>query len=124
MSFLDAGTISGQRRIRSRRAILLRLAQKMRDELPRLAEDHEKARLLAGIAARAPGASVIPPETNIVFARFDRPHAQLVGDRLQEAGVRVSVMGESALRLVTHKDVSIEDCAAAGAALLEAAKVR
>lgn len=92
--------------------------------VPRLAEDHEKARLLAGIAARAPGASVIPPETNIVFARFDRPHAQLVGDRLQEAGVRVSVMGESALRLVTHKDVSVEDCAAAGAALLEAAKVR
>jgi len=90
--------------------------------IPRLAEDHEKARRLATIAARAQGASAIQPETNIVFVHFSAPRAQRLGERLQEAGVRASVMGESALRFVTHKDVTLEECEAAGAALVEAAK--
>lgn len=90
--------------------------------IPRLAEDHEKARRLAAIAARAQGASPVQPETNIVFVHFSAPHAQRLGERLQEAGVRASVMGESALRFVTHKDVTLEDCEAAGTALVEAAK--
>jgi threonine aldolase len=90
--------------------------------VPRLAEDHEKAGRLAEIAARAHGATVIPPETNILFVRFSAPHAQLLADRLQETGIRASVMGESALRFVTHRDVSLEDCETAGTALVEAAK--
>jgi hypothetical protein len=36
----------------------------------------------------------------------------------------VSVMGEAALRFVTHKDVTLEDCEAAGAALLLASSAR
>jgi threonine aldolase len=89
---------------------------------PRLAEDHEKARRLAAIASCAQGASVIQPETNIVFVHFSAPHAQRLGERLQQAGIRASVMGESALRFVTHKDVTLEDCEAAGTALVEASK--
>lgn len=89
----------------------------------RLAEDHEKARRLAGLAADARGARVIPPETNILFVHFDAPKAQALADHLQAAGIKASVMGDSALRLVTHRDVSLADCEAAGGALIEASKI-
>jgi threonine aldolase len=88
----------------------------------RLAEDHEKARRLGALAAQARGARVVPPETNILFVHFDRPAAQGLSDRLQEAGIKASVMGDSALRFVTHRDVSLADCEASGAALIEASK--
>jgi threonine aldolase len=89
----------------------------------RLAEDHEKARRLAEIAARAEGASVVHPETNILFVHFDSPSAQELCDQLQNSRIRASVMGDSALRFVTHKDVSLEECETAGAALVEACKI-
>jgi threonine aldolase len=88
----------------------------------RLAEDHAKARRLAELAEHARGARVIPPETNILFVHFDTPRAQAFADRLHVEGIQASVMGDSALRFVTHKDVSCEDCEAAGAALIEASK--
>ncbi len=88
----------------------------------RLAEDHEKARRLADLAAGAAGARVIPPETNILFVHFDSPKAQTLADHLLAANIQASVMGESALRFVTHRDVTMADCEAAGAALIEASK--
>ena len=89
----------------------------------RLAEDHEKARRLAEIAKGARGARVIHPETNILFVHFDAPKAQNLADHLQANSIQASVMGDSALRFVTHKDVSLADCETAGTALIEAAKV-
>lgn len=88
----------------------------------RLAEDHEKARRLAALASGLPGARVTEPETNILFVHFDAPIAQALADRLQAEGISVSVMGERALRFVTHRDVSLEQCEAAGAGLITALK--
>lgn len=88
----------------------------------RLAEDHEKARRLAALAREASGARVVPPETNILFVHFDTPVAQALAARLQEEGIRASVMGEKALRFVSHKDVTLEDCEAAGRSLVAASK--
>ena len=88
----------------------------------RLAEDHEKARRLAELARDARGARVVPPETNILFVHFDAPRAQAFADRLEAANIKTSVMGDSALRFVTHKDVTLAECEAAGAALVEASK--
>ena len=90
----------------------------------RLAEDHDKARRLAQIAAGARGARVIHPETNILFVHFDSTVGQRLADRLEEEGIRASVMGESTLRFVTHRDVTLEDCETAGAALVGASKAR
>jgi len=90
----------------------------------RLSEDHEKARRLAGIAAGAQGARVVNPETNILFVHFDTPVAQRLADQLEASGIRVSAMGQSALRFVTHKDVSLEETEVAGRALVEASKPR
>lgn len=88
----------------------------------RLSEDHEKASHLAEIAAGAGGASVVQPQTNILFVHFDRPVAQALADRLQNEGIRVSVMGEKSLRFVTHLDVNLEEVAVAGKALVRASK--
>ena len=88
----------------------------------RLVEDHEKARRLAEIARGAAGARVIPPETNILFVHFEAPKAQAYADRLLAGNIQASVMGDSALRFVTHKDVTLVECEAAGAALVEASK--
>jgi len=88
----------------------------------RLAEDHEKARRLAALAREASRARVVAPETNIVFVHFDAPVAQTLGARLEEGGIRASVMGDKALRFVSHRDVTLDECEAAGRSLVTASK--
>jgi threonine aldolase len=87
----------------------------------RLADDHEHARRFAAAAARSPGLTVQPPETNIVMVDLpgdpaERP-AEAFAERAAAAGVRLSVFGPARLRAVTHLDVSGDDCARAGATL-------
>ncbi len=68
-----------------------------------LADDHRRARALAG-ACEAAGLAVVPPETNIVMA--DTPGPALDAARaLADVGVRVSVFGPRLLRLTTHRDL-------------------
>jgi threonine aldolase len=74
----------------------------------RLAEDHARARRLAGaIAAVRPG--VVDPagvETNIVVLDLGRgPSAAQLAAAAQAQGVAVSVLGPRTARLVTHMDV-------------------
>jgi threonine aldolase len=83
----------------------------LRHHVDRLAEDHDNARAFARGIAALPGIALDPAhvETNIVI--FDVTAsgltAQGLADRLQsEAQVRLSVMGETRLRAVTHLDVS------------------
>jgi threonine aldolase len=79
----------------------------------RLAEDHVHARMLAQALAEIPQVSLDPEdvETNIVI--FDvggTGHAaQDIGERLEKEGVRVSAMGRTKLRAVTHLDISRQD---------------
>ncbi|WP_122817197.1 threonine aldolase family protein [Nocardioides pantholopis] len=79
--------------------------------LERLAEDHEHARLLA----EACGADPATVETNIVVV--DRPDAAQVVEKARAEGVLVSTVGATALRLVTHLDVSRVDVERAAAVL-------
>jgi threonine aldolase len=76
--------------------------------LSRLAEDHEHARLLAERLSR--GAAVRPstPDTNIVMLDLVRETdtADTVIPRLAAAGVWVTPFGPRRLRAVTHLDVS------------------
>ena len=70
----------------------------------RLAEDHEKARVLASALADIPGLKTSSPETNIVM--IDVPglpgHADAMSARLAERGVLVSRFGPTRLRAVLH----------------------
>ncbi len=86
--------------------------------LPRLAEDHAHARLLADALGACRGVSVVPPQTNIVVAQIESGAAEAAA-KLAERGVLASVMDRTTLRLVTHHDVSQEDCRAAAAAIRE-----
>ena len=77
----------------------------------RLAEDHAHANMLAQALAELPKVRLNPAdvETNIVI--FDvgasGRAAEQISERLEKAGVRVSVMGRTKLRAVTHLDVSL-----------------
>jgi threonine aldolase len=85
----------------------------LQHHVARLAEDHEHAKALARALAELPHVRLDPAdvETNIVI--FDigatgRP-AQELAEHLEKEGVRVSVMGRTKLRAVTHLDVSRQD---------------
>ncbi|HET8646886.1 MAG TPA: GntG family PLP-dependent aldolase [Vicinamibacteria bacterium] len=85
----------------------------------RLAEDHAHARLLAEALGRCRGARPAPTSTNIVVAELDAPRAEEVVARLRQRGVLASALGKATLRLVTHRDVSRQECERAAALLVE-----
>ena len=85
--------------------------------IPRLAEDHDNAKMLAEALGRCAGLRVAPAPTNIVVATLDGRRAPDVVAAAAERGVRVAAMDASTLRLVTHRDVSRSDCERAEAVL-------
>jgi threonine aldolase len=85
--------------------------------VPRLAEDHANARLLGDALARGRGVRVAPVETNIVVATLEGRAAPDVVSALRDAGVLAIAMDALTLRLVTHRDVSREDCERAAGAI-------
>jgi threonine aldolase len=78
--------------------------------IPRLAEDHEKAKRLASVLDGRPGLHVGGVQTNIVIARFDEPTVPDLVASLETRGVLGTAMDSRTFRLVTHHDVSTEDC--------------
>jgi threonine aldolase len=85
--------------------------------IPRLAEDHANARLLAEALGRGSGTRVAPVQTNIVVAGLEGRTAPQVQGALAERGVLASAMDARTLRLVAHRDVSREDCERAAGAI-------
>ncbi len=85
--------------------------------IPRLADDHAHAKLLAEALSRAKGVRVAPVETNIVVATLEDRTAPDVVAALRQEGVLATAMDARTLRLVTHRDVSREDCERAAGAL-------
>jgi threonine aldolase len=80
--------------------------------IERLAEDHVRARRLAGLVAAAFPESGYDPatcRTNIVA--FDHPDARRIVDRLGESGILGDTIAPRRVRLVTHADLSDEDVA-------------
>ncbi len=79
----------------------------------RLAEDHAHANMLAQALAESPKVRLNPAdvETNIVI--FDvgatGSPAEQIGEQLEKEGVRVSVVGRTKLRAVTHLDITRQD---------------
>ncbi len=81
----------------------------------RLAEDHAHARILAEALGRCRGVRVSPVETNIVVAQLTGCSAPDVVAALRQGGVLANAMDSLTLRLVTHADVSREECRRAAA---------
>ena len=75
--------------------------------VPRLKEDHQRARDLASGLAALPGVILDPgsPQTNMVYLTLDEyipMDARETANRLKARGVLVGVVGERRFRLVTH----------------------
>ena len=90
----------------------------------RLAEDHENARLLAGILRDCPRLRVDPEviETNMVYFRVpEEGGAQRFCDRLAECGVLILPDSPSSCRAVTHLDVSTDQVRTAGETIVSLA---
>jgi threonine aldolase len=93
------------------------------EEMPkRLTEDHANARLLADAIAQCDAAEIDPGEvqTNIVIFTLNEEgsdDAPALVRKLREQGVLASAISPRAVRLVTHYDVSREDCRRAAAVL-------
>jgi len=92
--------------------------------IERLADDHAHARLIADQVA-ASRRVILDPEsvrTNIVVFHLtdDGPDAAAVVASARDRGVLVVAFGPRTVRAVTHLDVSRDECARAGALLLEA----
>lgn len=85
--------------------------------IPRLAEDHAKAKLLGEALGRGKGTRVLPVQTNIVVASLEGPTAPEVVAALRERGVLANAMDAGTLRLVAHRDVSRADCERASGAI-------
>jgi threonine aldolase len=95
------------------------LAALSEENIYRLAEDHENARILAEGLAELPGFSVAPGkvQTNVVLAEIESPVEQgtagspapELASKLEGRGILVSVAGERTLRFVVSKRVSRED---------------
>ena len=69
----------------------------------RLADDHASARRLADGLARIEGVTVVPPQTNIVFASLTNGRTPALLAHLKQRGVLAT--GLIGLRFVTHLDV-------------------
>jgi threonine aldolase len=85
----------------------------------RLTEDHDRARQLSdGLNALQPRLSANVPQTNIVqvdLSRTGRGSARWVED-LDAAGIQTRPIGETRLRLVTHRHIAEADVVRAVAA--------
>jgi threonine aldolase len=94
----------------------------LRNHLPRLEQDHRRARELAARAAAIAGLEVAEPETNIVMVDLADPRLEPAAllAALERRGVRMSQFGARRLRAVTHLDVDDAGIARAGEALAEA----
>ncbi|MDB4913239.1 MAG: threonine aldolase [Gemmatimonadetes bacterium] len=113
----DASTMDRAHRIRKRvgggmrqSGVLAAAALHALDvNLDRLSDDHANARLFAGLVEGAAGATVVPPDTNIVMV--DLPPSVTASDvaaKAREMGVLISVWTPSRIRAVAHLDVDAD----------------
>lgn len=79
--------------------------------LSRIGEDHANAERFAELLSDNPAIRPIAPETNIVMLDLLRTGdaAEVVAQRLAQAGVRLAPYGPRRLRAVTHLDVTRAD---------------
>jgi threonine aldolase len=88
--------------------------------LPRLHEDHTRAKRLAAKLASASEVHVVPPDSNIVMVDLPpRLPAGEVMTRARDAGVLVTPWSATRIRCVLHLDVDDAACERAAEALAE-----
>ena len=84
------------------------------NHMERLAVDHENAKTLARALEEVRGVRVVPPDTNIVMVDLAAGDtATRVAAAAAQEGIRVAQWSPTRIRMVTHLDVTAEECARA-----------
>jgi len=86
----------------------------LRNNVSRIGEDHENARLIAAALAQTRWAQVNPADvaSNMVYFRTPGQEASRIAQALEKAGIRCGApTAPDQIRLVTHLDVSRADTA-------------
>jgi threonine aldolase len=95
----------------------------LENNMARLAEDHANARMIATRLAESPRVVIDLPaiQTNIFMfdIRPDAPDAATIVTRARERGVLIYAFNPHMIRVVTHLDVSREQCQRAADILFE-----
>ncbi len=95
----------------------------LEDELPRLHEDHAKARRLGDVLDQLPGVKLdmATVQTNMVLFELHRDDmtAPQFCQRLAGYGIKAMARSEVSIRLVPHRDISLDDIDKVCAALRE-----
>jgi len=95
------------------------------NNMARLVEDHANARLITERLANSPRISIdlATVQTNILVFRLapDAPDAATLVAKARERGVLINAFGPRTIRVVTHLDVSREQCKRAADVLVELA---
>lgn len=83
----------------------------LKNNIPRLKEDHEKANLIAPILDSNPNIiiDIDSVQTNIVVFRPLTMFPEVAMQRCKEKGLLISAGAVGSLRIVTHMDASFED---------------
>jgi threonine aldolase len=91
--------------------------------LTRLAEDHDNAALIAKRLVESPrvqlDASAVQTNIIVFSVTADAPGAPAIVTRARDRGVLIIAFGPRTIRLVTHLDVSREQCERATAVLVD-----
>ena len=91
------------------------------EHLPRLADDHRRAKRLATRVSVVPGVSVVPPDTNIVMIDLlDGQSSMTVLERARADGVLVTSWNATRVRCVLHLDIDDAACERAADVLVTA----
>ena len=83
----------------------------LKNNVARLAEDHEKARFLAHTLAQVDGLAINldDAQSNIVMATVTKMDAARFVNRCEEAGVLFHSLSKLKVRFVTHLDISMDE---------------
>jgi threonine aldolase len=83
----------------------------VKNNIPRMAEDHENARLFAEKLSLISmfGVDLGRIQTNIVIVNTKEPSAQVI-EKMKQVGILAVSFGPFKVRFVTHLDVSRSDC--------------
>jgi threonine aldolase len=94
----------------------------------RLSEDHDNARVLAGLLSETPGFDLDPARvrTNIIIAGISRTglSSEKLASFLKERGVMISTVDAETIRLLTHLDVSRDQIFQAASIIKEVVDTR
>ncbi len=85
----------------------------LEQELPRLHEDHQKARRIAEVLAELPGISLdlVRVQTNMVLFELKREDMTVLQlcEQLGEYDIKAKALSEMEIRFVLHRDISFRD---------------